>query len=339
MRLKAGPFVEKARAIPVLDVRSPAEYAQGHLPGAISFPLFNNEERAEVGTLYKQVGRQEAMERGMELIGPKVGAMFKEGVAHAREGRILVYCWRGGQRSGSVGALLAMAGLEVGVLEGGYKAFRNWTLDQFKKPWPLAIVGGMTGSGKTEVLHRLRDLGENILDLEALADHRGSAFGRLGAARMVTPMQFENDMAWALSALPPGRIWVEDESRTLGSLQIPMELWRQMSTCPVYALDVDRETRAARLMQDYGHFSRTDLDAAARKIARRLGGLRMQQVLDAIAAGDSQLVIGLLLDYYDKSYAHFLAARVNTPLVQVPVPVYDVDRIARDLIACAQAGH
>jgi tRNA 2-selenouridine synthase len=336
MRLKADVFVEKARETPVLDVRSPAEYAQGHMPGAISFPLFDDDERAEVGTLYKQVGQREAMERGMELIGPKVGAMFKQGIAHAREGRILVYCWRGGQRSASVGALLGMAGLQVGVLEGGYKAYRNWTLDQFKRPWPLAIIGGMTGSGKTEVLHRLRDLGENILDLEHLADHRGSAFGRLGATRTVTPMQFENDIAWALTALPPGRIWVEDESRTLGSLQVPTDFWRQMEACPVYALDVAQDIRSQRLMVDYGQFPRADLEAAAHKIARRLGGQRLQQVVSAIEAEDAETVIAVLLDYYDRAYQHFLAERTNATIVPVEVAHYDVAAIARDLVARTQ---
>jgi tRNA 2-selenouridine synthase len=208
-------------------------------------------------------------------------------------------------------------------------------LEQFKRPWPLAIVGGMTGSGKTDVLHRLRDLGQNILDLEALADHRGSAFGRLGATRTVTPMQFENDIAWALTALPPGRIWVEDESRTLGSLQVPTDLWRQMEACPVYALDVAQDIRAQRLMVDYGQFPKADLEAAAHKIARRLGGQRLQQVVAAIETGDSATVIEVLLDYYDRAYQHFLADRNNTVLIPVAVPHYELDAIARDLISRA----
>jgi tRNA 2-selenouridine synthase len=336
MRLKVGPFVEKARNTPVLDVRSPAEYAQGHLPGAISFPLFSNEERAEVGTLYKQVGKQEAMERGMEVIGPKVAAMFKKGVAYADAGRVLVYCWRGGQRSASVGALLSMAGLEVGVLEGGYKAFRNWVLGQFDLPRPLAIIGGMTGSGKTDILHHLKSLGQNILDLEALADHRGSAFGRLGATRAPTPMQFENDMAWDLSALPPGRIWVEDESRTLGSLYVPTALWHQMEASPVYVLEVSKAVRAERLLVDYGDFPVADLAAAAGKIARRLGGLRLKQVLDAIEAEDAATVIDMLLDYYDKSYQHFLEERANKTIIPVTVTDYNIDQIARQLLDLAR---
>lgn len=337
-RAKVELFVEAARSLPVLDVRSPGEFEHGHIPGAKSFPLFDNEERAEVGTIYKQAGQLEAMSRGMDLIGPKVGRMFAEGVATARNGRLLVHCWRGGKRSEAVAGLLNVAGINVTLLDGGYKAFRNWVLTQFEKQWPLVIVGGTTGSGKTEVLQMLGRLGENILDLEALADHRGSAFGRLGAERDVTFTQFENDMAWELSALKAGTVWIEDESRNLGRLQLPNTFWKQKIAAPIYLIDLPRQVRMERLMKDYGGFSLDELEGSILKIKRRLGGLRTKETLDALHAGDSEKVMDILLDYYDNAYLHATADHHVGRVVKFAFDRFDAEEIASRFIAAQKEG-
>ncbi|WP_416670847.1 tRNA 2-selenouridine(34) synthase MnmH [Egbenema bharatensis] len=164
----------------ILDVRSPAEYEQGHIPGAVSFPLFSNEERAIVGTCYKQQGREQAIELGFEIAGPKCAEFVRRAKGLAPDRLVRVHCWRGGMRSEAIAWILKMAGLRVSVLEGGYKSFRRWVLSCFDQPKPILILGGMTGAGKTVILQELAVRGAQVLDLEALANHRGSSYGNLG---------------------------------------------------------------------------------------------------------------------------------------------------------------
>jgi len=181
-----------ARA-PVIDVRSPGEFVRGHIPGAHSVPLFTDEERAVVGTLYKQQGRDAAVREGLRIVGPKLATIVDEARALAPDGRIGVHCWRGGERSGSVAWLLDKAGFtEVFTLKRGYKAFRQHVLEAFNMPHDLRVLGGYTGTGKTETLAHLRELGEQVIDLEGLAHHKGSSFGALGEEPQPTTEHFEN---------------------------------------------------------------------------------------------------------------------------------------------------
>ncbi|MBK8554971.1 MAG: tRNA 2-selenouridine(34) synthase MnmH [Lewinellaceae bacterium] len=207
----------------LLDVRSPGEYAQGHIPGAFSFPLFSDEERARVGTTYKQANPEAALLLGLDLVGPKMGHFVVEALKLSRNKKLAVHCWRGGQRSKSMAWLLRLAGCDVVTLNGGYKAFRHEALDQYHlHPYNLRVVGGRTGSGKTKVLQALRDMGEQIIDLEGLAHHKGSAFGAIGEQEQPSVEQFENDLFFALRALDPQkRIWIENESRSIGRVYIP----------------------------------------------------------------------------------------------------------------------
>jgi tRNA 2-selenouridine synthase len=236
--------------------------------------------------------------------------MYELGMSHARDGKLLVYCWRGGKRSESVASLLAMNGLEVSVLEKGYKAFRQWALAQFERPLQVRIVGGRTGSGKTKILRALRARGEQTVDLEALADHRGSAFGRLGLTRHVTQMQFENDLAMGLSEVDASRpLWLEDESRNIGRLIIPEPTWLQMRAAKVWYIELPEAERLRLLMEDYGDFSHAEIKASLDKIAERLGGLRYHQALAALEANDGEKVAAMTLEYYDKTYGHGLGKR------------------------------
>ena len=327
-RIPAADFVAQSRHIPVLDVRSPSEFEQGHLPGAISFPLFSDDERAEVGTLYKESGQAMAMAKGLEIVGPKIKAMYELGMGHARDGKILVYCWRGGKRSESVANLLAMNGLEVQVMEKGYKAFRQWVLSLFERRLAVRIVGGRTGSGKTKILRALRARGEQTIDLEALADHRGSAFGRLGLTRHVTQAQFENDLAVELSLADERRpLWLEDESRNIGRLILPEALWLQMRAAQVWYIDLPEAVRLRLLMDDYGHFGKEEIKASLDKIAERLGGLRYQQALEALDQHNGELVASMTLEYYDKTYGHGLGKRPPANILRRQFESFSEDEI------------
>jgi len=204
-RISIEDFLPRRHEVLLLDVRTPGEYAQGHIPGAVSFPLFTNEERAEVGTLYKQESPQVAMERGLELVGPKMAGFVRRARELAGGRDVIVHCWRGGKRSGSMGWLLSTAGMRVQTLEGGYKAWRRYILERLENPpWRFIILSGKTGSGKTDILQELKSLGAQVVDLEALACHRGSAFGALGQPEQPSAEHFANRLFDALSQLDPG---------------------------------------------------------------------------------------------------------------------------------------
>ena len=331
-------FVERAQETPVLDVRSPGEYRLGHLSQAISFPLFNDQERAEVGTLYKQVGQMEAVERGLEIVGGKMREMFAQGLGYAKEGKLLVHCWRGGKRSESVANLMAVAGLDVAVLKGGYKAYRNWVLGKFSVPEQFLVLGGLTGSGKTRVLHRLQALGQAVLDIEDRAAHRGSAFGRLGQNRYVAPQQFENEMAQDLHLLHGRSIWLEDESRVLGGLILPPKLWEQKQAAPVFFIEIPDEERVRLLMEDYGSLDHGGVASSINKISEKLGGLRTKQALEALESNQGEVLTRMLLDYYDKLYLNSLREKPKeTAVHHLTFDRFDLDEIATALLEKAHS--
>lgn len=333
--LTIDEFLEKAKTRPVLDVRSPGEFAHAHLPGAVNLPLFDNPERAEIGTIYKQIGKDDAVLRGLELVGPKLAGFVRT----AREltpdgGEVLVHCWRGGMRSGSMAWLLQTAGLPTATLQGGYKAYRQAVLQEFEKPLNLLVLGGKTGSAKTEVLHELACRGEQILDLEALAHHRGSSYGMLGQPPQPSGEQFENLLFAAIRKLDPTRrIWVEDESRKVGTCVLPDGFWRQFMAAPVLALDVPLEARVAFLVKTYGQFPREALRAATERIRKRLGNDRAQVALEALDRGDYAEVVRLTLAYYDKAYQHGLSQREPGKVRKIEVEKIDPAGNAERLLA------
>ena len=304
---------------PVLDVRSPEEFARGHIPGAHNLPLFSDEERAAVGTLYKHQGRRAAVRRGLELVGPRLAVLAEQAAALAgADANLRVHCWRGGLRSSSTAWLLETCDLPCTLLEGGYKGFRRWLRQGLAQPRPVVLLGGHTGSGKTEVLHALRVAGAQVLDLEGLAHHRGSSFGGLGQPRQPTTEQFENHIAMALQAVSPHRVlWIEAESVQVGCCRIPPELFQQMQQAPLVELRRPDHERLDHLLATYGPMSRQELTEATRRIGKRLGPQRTQQAVEAITAGNLRLACQLILNYYDRTYAHGLARspRRTVPLV------------------------
>jgi len=302
-QLSAHDFLCQAAHLPVLDVRSPAEYQAGHIPNAVNLPLFSNEERAEVGTLYKQASRHEALLKGLDLVGPKMRHLVETAYELAVDGKVLLHCWRGGMRSESVAWLLKTAGLEAHTLAGGYKAYRQAVLEIYRKPLPILILGGATGSGKTEILRELQRQDEQVIDLEKLANHRGSAFGGIGQEAQPTTEQFHNNLyeVWRSLDLSQ-RIWLEDESFSIGSVQLSHEFWEHMKQAPVIVIDMPRPLRVKRLVREYGHLNSARLAQAIQTIERRLGGLRTQQALKALEEKRLAEVADLLLAYYDRSY-------------------------------------
>ncbi|HEY4799719.1 MAG TPA: tRNA 2-selenouridine(34) synthase MnmH, partial [Bacteroidia bacterium] len=217
-------FMKLAQQFPVIDVRSPAEFEHGHVPGAHNIHLFNNDERAKVGTAYKQVSREGAIKIGYELANPKihsflsqVQSVVKSSDLQQQPATVLIHCWRGGMRSAKFAELLNAHGYRTHTLIRGYKSYRNFVLESFHRDANLVIVGGETGSGKTEILQKIKEQGEQVIDLEKIAHHKGSAFGSLGEEPQPAYEQFENDLSFAWSKMDLSkRIWLEDESRNIG---------------------------------------------------------------------------------------------------------------------------
>jgi tRNA 2-selenouridine synthase len=338
-RLNIDEFIKLAGQIPVLDVRSPGEYNHAHFPGAYSLPLFTDEERKVVGTAYKQQGRQPAIKIGLDYFGLKMKKMVEDAEAILRDHKpaaksqnsglekqsILVHCWRGGMRSAGVAWLLDLYGLKVYTLAGGYKAFRGWVLQQFEKPYKFRIIGGYTGSGKTDVLKELAKR-RQVIDLEGLAHHKGSAFGALGEEKQPAPEMFENELALELNKLSADdTIWLEDESRRIGDINLPLALWNTMRNSPVYFLDIPFEERLDYITAGYGKYKQEDLINAVIRIQKRLGGLNTKNAIGYLLEKNTKESFRILLAYYDKFYSGSLQTRENLEQLLTLVPCEKVD--------------
>lgn len=306
-----------------MDVRSPGEFEHAHIPKAFSFPLFTDEERKVVGTAYKQRGRQPAIKIGLEYFGPKMVKMVENANAIAASFYgdaitpapvMLVHCWRGGMRSAAIAWLLDLYGFKVYLLADGYKAFRNWVLKQFEKNYDLVVVGGFTGSNKTAVLQQLEAKGENIIDLEKIALHKGSAFGGFGIDEKPTQEMFENQLALALSEKSGNDqpIYVEDESRRIGVVNIPLALFEQMRNRQVLFLDIPFEERLQLIVKDYGVCSKEYLLTGIERIQKRLGGLETKTAINFLKEDNLAECFRILLMYYDKCYIKGLNSRPSS---------------------------
>jgi tRNA 2-selenouridine synthase len=335
-------FLELSKNYTVIDVRSPAEYKHAHIPGAYSLPLFSDEERAIVGTAYKQESREIAIKHGLDFFGPKMQKIVEEveSLVHSRESgasdselrtqnskNILVYCWRGGMRSGAVGWLLDVYGFKVHTLIGGYKKFRTRVLDTFKLPFDLKILGGYTGAGKTEVIKELERLGEHVIDLEDIANHKGSAFGNIGMPDQPTQEMFENVLSIQLHTLryesnnsPNSNpqliidhlpIWLEDESQRIGLINIPNDLWQTMRRSPLCFLDIPFEERLKHIVEEYGCFDKEKMIDAILRIKERLGSLEAKKAIEFLNEDNTIESFRILLKYYDKWYTKGLHNREN----------------------------
>ncbi|WP_297229041.1 tRNA 2-selenouridine(34) synthase MnmH [uncultured Desulfovibrio sp.] len=347
--------------LPLLDVRSPAEFQTAHIAGARNLPLFSDEERARVGTAYARQGQEAATLLALRLVGGRLADMVETArqlcppqpltadaaavlaaspsarcaasspvpdhafpplpEAPSLPGRhVLLHCWRGGLRSRSVGWLLESCGFTVHLLRGGYRAFRAHVRKELARPRPVLILGGMTGCGKTDILHALADRGEQIIDLEGLANHRGSAFGAVALSGGQPGNEaFENDLFEQWRTLDPRRpVWLEDESRRIGHVTLCEEFFRHIDTSPLLVVDLPQPLRIRRLVSIYGGTSPDSppepavaeaLCAALQKLRRRLGSEACTRCCELVRAGRLDEAAGRVLHYYDKCYAHQQAQR------------------------------
>lgn len=310
-------FVSEKPDIPVVDVRSPKEYEKGHITGAFNIPLFSDLERVEIGTLYKQKGKIPAIQRGLEFIGPKMRKISEEAMEISQKDHLKVYCWRGGMRSEKMSWLFELVGIKCNILKGGFKAYRNQLLKDFSELPELIVLQGPTGSGKTDVLAELSKLGEQILDLEGLARHRGSAFGHIGMGEQPTSLQFQNNLHHELMQLDRSkRIWIESESMSIGKVYLPETLWERINQGPVIELALPMNIRIQRLVDEYGRFGTEILISSTKKISKKFGPKNVGAVLDSLKNGDLSHAAGLLLSYYDRSYIFSQKKyKMNKPLL------------------------
>ncbi len=298
-------FIEEFRGIddPILDVRSPVEFEQGNIPGSVNFPLFSNEERAKIGICYKEKGREAAIELGFDLVGPRLGDMIRRAFEIAPEKAVRVHCWRGGMRSESVAWLLESTGFRTVILDGGYKSYRRWVRQVLASPRQINILGGLTGTGKTHILKALRDNGVQVLDLEGLANHRGSSFGGLGMPPQPSTQYFENLIGEELAAFDPDRdVWIEAESGRIGKCRVPEELFRQMRSASMVGITRPIEERLRILTEMYGEADFSDLIEATKRITKQLGGERTRTAVDLISKNKIREACRVILEYYDRSY-------------------------------------
>lgn len=337
-------FLQKAHLHPVLDVRSPGEYQHAHIPGAVSFPLFTNEERKIVGTAYKQKSREEAIKIGLDFFGVKMRKMVEEAekiadshkplvdnnfteltndysLSATRSKTVLIHCWRGGMRSAGVAWLLDLYGFNVYTLIGGYKLFRRWALEQFEKQYRFKVLGGYTGSGKTYILNALQEQGLARIDLEGLAHHKGSAFGNIGLPKQPTQEHFENKLALELHKASKAEfIWIEDESQRIGDVNIPINLWKQWRQQQLYFLDISFEERLKHIVEEYGKLERERLVNSIIRIKKRLGGLETKECLNALVEDRVADCFRILLTYYDKWYLKGMYNRDSLEALLLKIP-------------------
>ena len=339
-----GPaFLDAALDRLLIDVRSPGEFADGHIPGAVNVPLFDDAQRAEIGTLYQQQGRDPAIRRGLEIVGPQMASLEQQIATANQQGgfsgaSVCVHCWRGGMRSESVAWLLNLTGWQVSLLRGGYKTYRRFARDQFSQPLPLIVISGLTGAGKTERLIQLAEAGEQIIDLEGMACHRGSAYGGLGEPDQPTTQQFENDLATAIASCDLSRrIWVEDEGNRIGRVVVPAEFHQQLQNAPAVFLDVPKADRVRRLVRLYGDLDAADLTHATEKIGKRLGGQHVKSAVEAIVSGDMQTAVDITLSYYDRTYQKAADKMPRETMVPLPLDGLSDEQCTTAIVDCADS--
>lgn len=376
-KLTIEEFLKLAKQYPVLDVRSPGEYSHAQIPGAYNLPLFTDEERKVVGTTYKQQSREAAIKTGLDYFGVKMKKMVEEAekivcslklvventtpqeplttnFKPQTSNIVLIHCWRGGMRSAGVAWLLDLYGFKVYTLVGGYKAYRKWVLAQFEKEYNFKIIGGYTGSGKTLLIHELIKQNKTVIDLEDLANHKGSAFGAIKDKPQPRQEMFENTLAHALAdtgdlildnnhlqpvssdQYPVSCIYLEDESQRIGNLQIPMPLWYTMRKAPVIFLDIPFKKRLDYITEEYGKMDKERVAEAIVRIQKRLGGLETKNALQHLWEGKLKDCFGILLRYYDKWYNKGLNNRENIAslLNKIPCKGVDTKTNVQKLLSC-----
>jgi len=291
---------------PIIDTRSPGEYSKGHVPGAMNIPLFSDEQRAIVGTLYIHQGKDAAVSQGLAFVGVKLQELVAQVIAVAAievddKKTVIMYCWRGGMRSRSFANLLSSLGFTVYLLVGGYKAFRAYNREVFARTWNIIVLSGRTGCGKTVILHHFARHGEQVVDLEDLASHKGSVFGSLGQAPQPTQAYFEDMLGWQLQGFDPVKhIWVEDESHSIGLCIVPQQFFESMRSAPRVLIEVPLQQRVEELLGEYGAFTAEELSLCIDRLEKYIGSERAQAM--RLQVTDHRALVVEALKYYDQVY-------------------------------------
>ncbi len=326
-------FLHLAENIPVIDVRSPLEFKSGHIPGALNIPLFTDEERSIVGTKYKKEGRIPAILEGIRQSGPAMHGKLEQALEAAKDSSLLVHCWRGGMRSEAMAWLFSLAGIRAEVLEGGYKAYRHYVLESLGVKKNMIVLSGMTGSSKTHILRFMKEKGHQVIDLEKIACHKGSAFGALGQPPQPTTEQFANDLHIEWNRIDSDSpVWVEDESRNIGTVFMPEDFFDNMQKARTIVLMMDIKTRMPRLMQEYAEYPAELLKESVTRISKRLGGDNTRDAIQAIETGDIEKAIGITLRYYDKTYQHSIKRRNNPHMIFLQTDTDDIEENANKIL-------
>lgn len=330
MTLPIDDFFSIRNRMPVVDVRSESEWELGHIPGTVNIPLLNDTERVIVGTAYKQQGQKVAIREGFRLVGPRLDDLVQRAEDVGSE--FIVHCWRGGMRSRNFCQFVNMIGLQTHQLDGGYKAYRQAAQKMFTQPFKLVLLTGLTGSGKSELLRALQAEGEQIIDLETLASHKGSVFGGLNMERQPSTEQFENNLFETLLKIKPEqRVWVEDESIAIGKIFLPSGFWKGMNDAPVVEIEVPKEARIDRLVSEYRNVPPELFHEAMLGITKRLGGQHYNSARERLFAGDLAAAIEIILHYYDKAYANGIERKRSRITEKVSWDGKDLSKIVRIL--------
>lgn len=319
-------FLELACNIPVVDVRSPSEFNAGHIPGAYNIPLFDDSQREAVGINYRKNGRVRSIMKGLELMGPSMHIKLNEALKLAQNRRLLVHCWRGGMRSEAMAWLFSLGDIETEILEGGYKSFRHHILESLSSARKMIVLGGLTGSGKTRILRNLKANNLQVADLEGIANHKGSAFGSLGQTSQPSTEQFANLLYYELRSIDADQpLWLEDESRNIGSIFLPENFYLNMQTSPAVILMMDREVRLPGLIREYAGYPPAELIGSISRISRRLGGDNAAEAILAVERGDFSKAVEITLSYYDKAYLYSLKKRRGKEIVYIETGTDNVE--------------
>jgi len=329
-------FLELSETNAIVDVRSPSEFHSGHIPGAINIPLFDDKEREAVGIKYKKEGRIPAIIEGLKHSGPAMMSKLEQGLKISTNGKLLVHCWRGGMRSEAMSWLFSLGDLEICLLEGGYKAYRHHVAEILGEKRKMIVLGGMTGSSKTHILGFLKSFGQQVVDLEQIANHKGSAFGALGQPPQPTTEHFANILHSQLKLLKNDLpIWIEDESRNIGSVFLPDNFYNNMQNTPVIVLIMDIRLRLPRLMEEYSTYPGESLIGSIMRISKRLGNDKTRDAISAVESGDFAKAIEIVLFYYDKAYLFGLKKKDSKNIIYVETESDDVETNAMKVLDAA----
>jgi tRNA 2-selenouridine synthase len=331
-RISPEEFLKLKKTIPIVDVRSPGEFVEGHIPFAISLPIFDDAERAIIKKKKKKKGRIPAIEKGLEIVGPKMAGFVRDAGKLAVSGQLLIHCWRGGMRSESMAWLYERIGIHCFTLDGGYKAYRNYLLETIGSIQQLIVIEGLTGSGKTGILLSLKAMGEQVIDLEGIANHKGSVFGGIGQQAQPSTQQFQNNLFDEVLQLDLSkRVWVEGESQTVGRVFIPDPFWHNMNNARNIEIEVPRTDRIKRLVDEYGQLSPDLMENSIRSLTKRLGDQRMNEILQLYTLQDFAAVADRLLEYYDQTYL-FSREKYKKKYQMIVLPNGNVEENARIIL-------